>query len=114
MISGAELFQRDELRRTPRRRLGKVIDSFLDLREGDLVVHLAHGIGRYRGIQLIDEDGRAEEHLQIEFHGGAKIYVPASASVWSRSTWAARSAGPDWRTSAARPGSVRKRPPKQP
>src|SRR5690606_32394102 len=52
--------------------------SFLDLRSGDLVVHLAHGIGRYRGMQLLDKDGRAEEHLTIEFDGGAKIYVPAS------------------------------------
>ncbi len=77
LISGAQLFQRSELRRTPRRRLGKVIDSFIDLREGDLVVHVAHGIGRYRGIHMIEKHGRAEEHLQIEFHGGAKIYVPA-------------------------------------
>ena len=77
LLSGAELFQRSELRRAPRRRLGKVIDSFLDLREGDLVVHLAHGIGRYRGIHLIDKKGRQEEHLQIEFHGGTKVYVPA-------------------------------------
>ncbi|MFO7904396.1 MAG: transcription-repair coupling factor [Pirellulaceae bacterium] len=78
LISGAELFQRSELRRAPRRRLGKVIDSFLELQEGDLVVHLAHGIGRYRGIQKIDKQGHEEEHLQIEFHGGAKVYVPAS------------------------------------
>ncbi len=77
LISGSELFQRSELRRTSRRRLGKAIDSFLDLREGDLVVHLAHGIGRYRGIQMIDKQGHAEEHLQIEFHGATKIYVPA-------------------------------------
>ncbi len=77
LISSCELFQRSELRRTSHRRLGKVIDSFLDLREGDLVVHLAHGIGRYRGIQMIDKQGHAEEHLQIEFHGGTKIYVPA-------------------------------------
>lgn len=78
LISGAELFQRSELRRSPRRRFGKVIDSFLELQEGDLVVHLAHGIGRYRGIQTIDKHGHEEEHLQIEFHGGAKLYVPAS------------------------------------
>src|SRR5204862_2825297 len=47
VLTASELFHRGELRRLPRRRLGKAIDSFLDLREGDLVVHLAHGIGRY-------------------------------------------------------------------
>ena len=77
LLSAAELFQRGELRRVSRRKLGKAIDSFLDLREGDLVVHLAHGIGRYRGLRQIDKHGRSEEHLQIEFHGGTKIYVPA-------------------------------------
>ncbi len=41
-------------------------------------MHLAHGIGRYRGMQMMDRDGQAEEHLQIEFHGGTKIYVPAA------------------------------------
>lgn len=77
VVTGSELFHRGELRRPPRRRLGKAIDSFLDLREGDLVVHLAHGIGRYRGLKLIDKQGNAEEHLEIEFDGGTKIFVPA-------------------------------------
>jgi transcription-repair coupling factor (superfamily II helicase) len=77
LVSGAELFQREDLRRIPRRRIGKPIDSFLDLREGDLVVHLAHGIGRYRGMRMVEKQGRMEEHLRIEFHGGAHIYVPA-------------------------------------
>jgi transcription-repair coupling factor (superfamily II helicase) len=77
VITGSELFHRGELRRLPRRRLGKAIDSFLDFREGDLVVHLAHGIGRYRGLKLIDKHGQAEEHLEIEFDGGTRVYVPA-------------------------------------
>lgn len=78
IITGSELFHRGELRRLPRRRLGKAIDSFLDLREGDLVVHLAHGIGRYRGLRLIEKNNQAEEHLEIEFDGGTKLYVPAT------------------------------------
>jgi transcription-repair coupling factor (superfamily II helicase) len=77
VLTASELFHRGELRRLPRRRLGKAIDSFLDLREGDLVVHLAHGIGRYRGLKLIDKQGQKEEHLEIEFDGGTKIFVPA-------------------------------------
>jgi len=78
VLSGREMFQRVELPRGPRRRLGRVIDSFLELREGDLVVHLAHGIGRYRGLKLLEKEGRSEEHLELEFYGGTKIYVPAS------------------------------------
>ncbi|MDX1946038.1 MAG: transcription-repair coupling factor [Pirellulaceae bacterium] len=77
ILTAAELFHRGDLRRLPRRRLGKAIDSFLDLREGDLVVHLGHGIGRYRGLRMIEKQGQHEEHLEIEFDGGTKIFVPA-------------------------------------
>jgi transcription-repair coupling factor (superfamily II helicase) len=78
LVSGGELFHRTDVSRPARRRLGRVIDSFLELREGDHVVHLAHGIGKYRGMKLLDKHGQVEEHLQIEFHGGTRIFVPAS------------------------------------
>jgi len=78
LVSGSELFHRTDLARPSRRRLGRVIDSFLDLREGDYVVHLAHGIGRYRGLKLLEKDQHAEEHLDLEFDGGTHVFVPAS------------------------------------
>jgi transcription-repair coupling factor (superfamily II helicase) len=78
LVSAAELFQRQDLARTTRRRQARAIDSFLELREGDLVVHVAHGIGRYRGLRLLEQDDRAEEHLELEYHGGTKIYVPSA------------------------------------
>lgn len=79
VVSCDEVFHRGELRRTRSRgTLSKAIDSFLDLQDGDLVVHLAHGIGRFRGLSLLDKDGVQQEHLCIEFHGGTRIYVPAT------------------------------------
>jgi len=78
LLSSGELFCRSELPRRARRRLGRAIDSFLDLREGDLVVHVAHGIARYRGLKLLEKTGQVEEHLQLEFRGGTKLYVPTS------------------------------------
>ena len=74
-----QMFHRAEkLRRTGRKKLSKAIDSFLDLRNGDLIVHLAHGIGRFRGLKMLDKDGQMTEHLELEFYGGTKIYVPAT------------------------------------
>lgn len=73
-----QLFQRTELRRRGRRRLGKAIDSFLDLRSGDLIVHLSHGIGRFRGLKMLNKDGQHTEHLELEFYGGTRIFVPAA------------------------------------
>jgi transcription-repair coupling factor (superfamily II helicase) len=78
LVSSGELFHRQDLVRRSRRKLGRIIDSFLDLREGDLVVHLAHGIGRYRGMKLLKTEGAAEEHLELEFHSNTKIFVPSS------------------------------------
>jgi transcription-repair coupling factor (superfamily II helicase) len=96
VLGGQELFHREEVRQVmPRRHLeSRAIDSFLDLSEGDLVVHVSHGIARYRGMQLLDKHnpaaslghglptmpqrGNAEEHLILEFRDGVKMYVPAS------------------------------------
>ncbi|MBN1912128.1 MAG: transcription-repair coupling factor [Pirellulales bacterium] len=78
LISSSELFHRTDLRRPAQRRLGRVIDSFLELREGDLVVHVAHGIARYRGMKLLEKDEQVEEHLVLEFDGGTRLYVPST------------------------------------
>ena len=112
VVSGSEMFHRAPLRRLPRHRLGKAIDSFLDLREGDLVVHLAHGIGRYRGLQLLeqrrprrgasgDRVPRRDEDLR------AGVQDRAGAEV--RGRHARR--GHDWPRSAARTGCGRSRRP---
>ena len=78
LLSSAELFHRHaSVARTSRSYQGRAIDSFLELKQGDLVVHVAHGIGRYRGIKLLEKEGRAEEHLEIEYDGGTRIYVPS-------------------------------------
>ncbi|NQT40801.1 MAG: DEAD/DEAH box helicase, partial [Planctomycetes bacterium] len=78
LLGGAELFHRTDLTRPAQRRLGRAIDSFLELREGDLVVHVTHGVARYRGLDLLEKDGRSEEHLKLEFAGRTQVYVPAS------------------------------------
>ena len=78
LVSAAELFHRTELSRPTQRPTGRAIDSFLQLREGDLVVHLAHGIGRYRGLKLLDKEAGAEEHLELEYAEGTRIFVPTS------------------------------------
>jgi transcription-repair coupling factor (superfamily II helicase) len=80
VLSDYELFHREEVRQVlPRRRLeSKAIDSFLDLAEGDLVVHVSHGIARYRGMEILEKNGQTEEHLILEFREGTRVYVPAS------------------------------------
>ncbi|MBN2215739.1 MAG: transcription-repair coupling factor, partial [Pirellulales bacterium] len=78
LLAAGELFGRHDLRRPVQRRLGRVIDSFLELREGDLVVHVAHGIARYRGMKLLEKGDQVEEHLELQFDGGTRLFVPSS------------------------------------
>lgn len=78
LLSSGELFRRTDLRRPSHRRLTRIIDSFLELREGDLVVHVGHGIARYRGLKLLEKNGQVEEHLELEFAGRTKLYVPST------------------------------------
>jgi len=79
LISAAELFRREDVAARPvRQRLSRAIDTFLDLHDGDFIVHVAHGIGRYRGLKLLEQHGRTEEFLDLEFAEGTRIYVPAS------------------------------------
>jgi transcription-repair coupling factor (superfamily II helicase) len=73
-----QLLRRSNLKRSSKRLASRAIDSFLDLREGDLVVHLSHGIGIYLGLEMLERDGQRFEHLTIEFDGGTKLFVPAS------------------------------------
>ena len=79
VIGDHELFARAEVRRpvTRRRYESRAIDSFLDLNEGDLVVHVNHGIARYRGLHFVDQSAEhAEETLLLEFAEGTQLYVP--------------------------------------
>ena len=81
IISDHELFGRTDAprRKTKKRRAeSRAIDSFLDLNEGDLVVHLTNGIGRYCGMKLLEKDEQVEEHLTIEFRDGIRVFVPVS------------------------------------
>ena len=79
VIADHELFARADVRRgtTRRRYESRAIDSFLDLNEGDLVVHVGHGIAVYRGLQVVDKGADfAEEQLVLEFAEGTRLFVP--------------------------------------
>ena len=55
---------------------GQKIESFLDLKIGDYVVHENSGIGRYTGIEQILVNGVKKDYLKIIYQGGDNLYVP--------------------------------------
>jgi len=52
------------------------LNNFIELKEGDYVVHNNHGIGRYLGIEPMDVARGKKEHMVIEYKGDDKLYVP--------------------------------------
>jgi len=65
---------------TRRANKSRKADNFLrdasSLHEGDLVVHTSHGIGRFMGLKSLDVTGAPHDCLQLEYHGGDKLFVP--------------------------------------
>ncbi|MCI0650587.1 MAG: transcription-repair coupling factor [Planctomycetes bacterium] len=55
----------------------RAVESFLELTEGDFVVHVAHGIGRYRGVRDVASGRRRGDHLVVEFQENVHLLVPA-------------------------------------
>jgi transcription-repair coupling factor (superfamily II helicase) len=75
--SNHELFNRYLLRRSPVTSRAREAEPFLQIRDGDVVVHADHGIGVFRGFKRIARGGADQEYAAVEYAGGAVLYVPA-------------------------------------
>lgn len=72
-----EIFRRArKLRRASRFRGAAALESVAQLQEGDYVVHLDHGIGRFRGLERINVGGKEIEALVLEYAGAEVLRVP--------------------------------------
>ncbi|USS88760.1 transcription-repair coupling factor [Fructilactobacillus cliffordii] len=84
LITEHELFQRVNERNKPRRMRqqrftnAERIKSYTDLKPGDYVVHVNHGIGRYDGMQTMEVDGKHQDYLTITYQKGAHIFIPVT------------------------------------
>ncbi len=77
VVSDSEVFGITRTRR-PRKtaKEGVPISTILDLKEGDYIVHISHGIGVYRGIEQLTVENVSREYLLLEYAGEDKLYVP--------------------------------------
>ena len=57
-------------------RDGARVGSWTELTPGDLVVHIHHGIGVYRGIERLAVGGGERDYLHLEYAQGDALYVP--------------------------------------
>ncbi len=78
VISENEIFGNRQGRKVSKRvtTKGAPLLSLVDLKVGDHVVHVSHGIAIYEGIRRIDIDGQAQDFLVLRYREDDKLYVP--------------------------------------
>ncbi|MBN2283735.1 MAG: transcription-repair coupling factor [Deltaproteobacteria bacterium] len=77
VVTEEEIFgKKVRKRRRPRAREGYFLKSFGELKEGDHVVHVDHGIGTYRGLKRLTAGNIENDFLLIEYLGSDKLYLP--------------------------------------
>ena len=76
VLTDAEIFSRYRRRRRKAFKEGVVIEDFTSLKEGDYVVHIDHGIGRYVGLKRIAVDDRERDCLTLIYAGDDRVFIP--------------------------------------
>lgn len=53
------------------------IETLNDIKEGDYIVHMVHGIGIFKGISKQIIDNEEKDYLTLEYARGDKLHIPA-------------------------------------
>jgi transcription-repair coupling factor (superfamily II helicase) len=57
-------------------RTSGFFSDFAELKAGDYVVHVDHGIGQFEGLRQIESDGHRGEFMLLKYAEDARLYVP--------------------------------------
>ena len=102
--------RQERRRRRAERDPGTILQELTDLAPGAPVVHEEYGVGRYRGLRVMDVDGHPGEFLVLEYAGADKLYVPVhSLDSVSRYTGSSPETAPLHRLGGDQWAKVRRR-----
>ena len=79
VLSGLEVFDEAEVagaRRTRAAQRNVFLSDFRDLKPGDYVVHVDHGIGQFHGLRNIGLQDGSKEFVLLTYQDDARLYVP--------------------------------------
>ncbi|RJP20940.1 MAG: transcription-repair coupling factor [Candidatus Omnitrophota bacterium] len=77
LCTDREIFGRYRRFRTPLREgIALPMIELVDLKPGDYVVHIDHGIGRFVALRRMEHDGKEGEFLEIHYADNGVLYVP--------------------------------------
>ncbi|MBC1436350.1 transcription-repair coupling factor [Listeria rocourtiae] len=78
-ISETELFNNKKKQKPKKRQKlsnAERIQSYSELKVGDYVVHVNHGIARYVGMETLDINGVHKDYLLLMYQGDDKLFIP--------------------------------------
>ena len=78
VVTDHEIFYQKTRKRFKEQKISNAerIRSYSELKRGDYVVHINHGIGKYIGIETLEVNGVHKDFLHIRYAGTDKLYVP--------------------------------------
>lgn len=76
LLPDSSFFSKAKKRRFKSSSESRKLRTYRELKPGDLVVHIHHGIGRYIGVNSMVLEGLQKDYLHIQYAGEDKLYVP--------------------------------------
>ncbi len=79
VISDTEVFGEAPQKSRRRRVKGQGIEkihSYDDLKPGEYVVHVNHGIGVYQGMKQMESQGAVKDYLEISYDRNDRLFIP--------------------------------------
>jgi transcription-repair coupling factor (superfamily II helicase) len=77
ILAEEEIFgERRHRRRTRPRPVADYLTGLSQLKPGDYVVHVDHGVAIYQGLRHLSVAGTAGDYLHLEYAGGDRLYLP--------------------------------------
>ncbi|MEW5977555.1 MAG: transcription-repair coupling factor [Acidobacteriota bacterium] len=80
VVGGSDVFDEVEVLagagRARKARGASFLSDFRELKPGDYVVHVDHGIGRFQGVKAIASEGLNREFMVVHYQDDDRLYVP--------------------------------------
>jgi len=76
LFTDSEIFGFTKVQRFQKKRPIARHKLFADIKPGEYVVHIEHGIGEFTGFTILSTAGAEREYLVLKYAGGDNLYVP--------------------------------------
>jgi len=79
VITERELFKTKQKKQRKRSKTisnAEKIKSYQDLKVGDYVVHVHHGVGRYLGVETLEVRDVHRDYIKLQYKGTDQLFVP--------------------------------------